>query len=249
MNTQKADRWPAWLDILQAISALVLVLFMWMHMLLVSSILLGKDAMYFVARFFEGVYFFGQPYPVLVSIIAAAIFFLIVVHALIALRKTPGNYQQYKNFYIHMKSFHHSDTTLWFIQLVTGLVLMFLAAIHLYQMFSEPAGIGPYASADRVWSDNLWPLYLVLLFSVELHGGIGLYRLIIKWGLFGRSNLRKIRRNLQIAKWTITVFFLLLGLATLAAYMKLGIEHADHAGERYQPAPAKIIDSYRRESH
>jgi fumarate reductase subunit C len=34
----------------------------------------------------------------------------------------------------------------------------------------------------------------------------------------------------------LTVFFIALGLATLAAYMKLGIEHAPKYGERYIPA-------------
>jgi fumarate reductase subunit C len=33
----------------------------------------------------------------------------------------------------------------------------------------------------------------------------------------------------------LTVFFLVLGLATLAAYIKIGIEHAPRAGERYTP--------------
>ena len=37
-------------------------------------------------------------------------------------------------------------------------------------------------------------------------------------------------------KWTITVFLNALGLATLAAYVKIGIEHAPQRGERYTPA-------------
>ena len=40
------------------------------------------------------------------------------------------------------------------------------------------------------------------------------------------------RRRLKTLKWALTAFFLVLGLATLAAYMKIGIEHAAHAGER-----------------
>ena len=40
---------------------------MWAHMLFVSSILLGEDAMYFVARLFEAEPIFGKPYPILVS--------------------------------------------------------------------------------------------------------------------------------------------------------------------------------------
>ena len=37
-------------------------------------------------------------------------------------------------------------------------------------MLMHPGDIGPYESADRVWSGRWWPLYLVALFCVELHG-------------------------------------------------------------------------------
>ena len=37
------------------------MLFLWGHMFFVSSILLGKDAMWTVTRFFEGYYVFGTP--------------------------------------------------------------------------------------------------------------------------------------------------------------------------------------------
>ena len=32
------------------------------------------------------------------------------------------------------------------------------------------------------------------------------------------------------------MFFLVLGLATLAAYIKIGYEHRDRVGERYTPS-------------
>ncbi len=111
-------------------------------------------------------------------------------------------------------------------------------------MLISPDRIGPYESADRVWSDQLWPLYLVLLFAVEFHGGVGLYRLCGEMGLV-RGQGRGPRRGAsgcKSAKWAITVFFLVLGLATLAAYMKIGIEHEPRYGERYVPA----IESPRR---
>ena len=63
----RSSRWPARLDLLQSLSGLALGLFMWVHMFFVSSILLGRDAMWTVARFFEGYFFFGRPLPWLVS--------------------------------------------------------------------------------------------------------------------------------------------------------------------------------------
>lgn len=235
----RKSRWPARLDWLQSGSGLLLALFMWGHMFFVSSILLGKDAMWSVTKFFEGYFFLGHSLPWLVSVVVAVIFMLFVTHAMLAVRKFPINYGQYRAFVDHKNTLHHSDTTLWWWQVITGFALFFMASVHLYLMLSQPDTIGPYGSADRMWSGRMWPLYLVLLFAVELHGGIGLYRLAVKWGWFSGSNPDATRARLKTLKWALTVFFLALGLATLAAYIKIGIEHAPHAGETYTPAWAQ----------
>ena len=233
------SRLPARLDFLQSATGLTLALFMWGHMFFVSSILLGNEAMWTVARFFEGYFVFGRPYPWLVSIVVACVIALFVTHALLAMRKFPGNYRQFRTYRSHMKSFHHEDTTLWFWQVVTGFALFFLASVHLYIMLTHPDRIGPFESADRVWSDLMWPLYLILLFVVEIHGGVGLYRLAVKWGWFIGTNAAATRRRLKVLKWALTVFFLALGLATLAAYIKIGIEHAPNYGQPYTPGWVK----------
>ena len=80
----------------------------------------------------------------------------------------------------------------------------------------------------------MWPLYLLLL-AVELHGGIGLYRLAVKWGRFEGADPASTGVGCKLLKWPLTVFFLVLGFATLAAYIKIGIEHQDRYGERYVP--------------
>jgi succinate dehydrogenase/fumarate reductase cytochrome b subunit len=72
--SEKPGPWPARLDLLQSVSGLLLGLFMWLHMLFVSSILLGEEAMWTVARFFEGYFFFGYGLPWLVSLFVAGIF-------------------------------------------------------------------------------------------------------------------------------------------------------------------------------
>ena len=235
--------WPARLDKIQGISGLILVLFMWAHMFFVSSILLGEDAMYWVARMFEGEPIFGKPYPILVSLFAGLIFILIVLHAALAMRKFPANYAEYHQLFAHLRRFRHRDTWLWYFQVLTGFALFFLASIHLYQLISHPADIGPYASSDRVWSGRMWPLYLILLFVVEIHGGIGIYRLFIKWGVFLGNDANKARHRLAVIKWLITAFFLLLGLATLAAYMKIGAAHANQVGQRYVPTYQQPVDA------
>lgn len=229
---------PARMDVLQSLTGLLLVLFVWAHMFFESSILLGKEAMYWVSKMFEGEPLFGRPYPLLVSAVGIAVFILVVVHAAVALRKFPGNHRQYAKFHSHMVALRHPDTTLWYVQVITGFCLFFLVSVHLYIVIAQPGNIGPYASSDRVWSGNFWILYALLLVAVHLHAGIGMYRLAMKWGALSTASARVVRTRLKIAMWCIVVFFLCLGTASLLTYMQIGIEHADRVGEPYVPQAA-----------
>jgi fumarate reductase subunit C len=232
----RKSRWPARLDFVQSASGLFLGLFMWGHMAFVSSILISNDAMWWVTRMFEGQFFFGKRYSGIVGAIVAIVSIMFVLHGLLAMRKFPSNYEQFQSFRGHWRMMRHEDTTLWWFQALTGFALFFIASVHLYQMLLNPGAIGPYESGDRVWSGGWWPLYLMLLFCVEVHGGVGLYRLAVKWGWFEGDNPDRSRTLLKRFKWGITVFFLTLGLLTLAAYMKIGYEHRDRVGEPYVPS-------------
>ena len=106
-------------------------------------------------------------------------------------------------------------------------------------MLVHPELIGPYESADRIWTGTMWPLYLLLLFAVKLHGSVGLYRLALKWGWLEGRDPAASRRRLRAVKTAFSVFFVGLGLVTLLAYVQLGIAHADRAGEPYVPTAAK----------
>ncbi len=234
--TMLKSRMPARLDLLQSLSGLLLVLFMWLHMFFVASILLGAQAFDRVASMMEGALFFEQAYPGLVSLVAIGVFALFVLHAFLAMRKFPASYRQYRVFHGHMKRMGHEDTTLWFVQVVTGFAMFFLGSVHLYIMMTRPDTIGAYGSSNRVLSEWMWPLYLLLLLAVELHGSIGLYRLTVKWGWFSGHNAVESRRNLKRAKWVITVFFLALGLASLAAFIKIGMTQSDHYGQPVLPS-------------
>ena len=86
-----ASPWPARLDLLQSGTGLLLALFMWVHMLFVSSILISNDAMWVVARFFEGYFLLGRRIPALVALVVATVAALFVAHAALALRKFPSD--------------------------------------------------------------------------------------------------------------------------------------------------------------
>ncbi|PLW67173.1 fumarate reductase cytochrome b subunit [Pseudohalioglobus lutimaris] len=235
---QKLNRWPARMDLLQSGTGLLLVMFIWGHMFFESSILLGHEAMYWVTRMFEGEHLFGRPYPLLVSAAAAIVLLLIALHALLALRKFPANYRQYQRMNTHMAAMRHMDTTLWYVQVITGFLLFFLASAHLLVVLVQPDNIGPYASSDRIWSGRFWILYASLLLVVHVHAGIGIYRLAMKWGPFSAASSGLWRGRIRLALYCIVAFYLCLGTASLITYMRIGAEHAPYAGERYVPTHA-----------
>ena len=230
---------PARLDFMQSLTGFILALFIVAHLLFEASIIISKDAMLAVTKLFEGYYFFGEAYPSIISFLAAFISLILILHALTAVRKFPSSYRQYHLFKKHSLQFQHNDTTLWFYQVITGFMMFFLAPIHLYMMMTQPANIGPYASADRIYSDWMWPLYLLLLISVVIHAGIGLYRLAMKWGLLTRHhNHKQTKKNRYLIKKIMIigiVVYLCIGLLSLATYMMIGYDHQDKAGERYHP--------------
>ena len=150
----RKSSWPARMDLAQSLSGLILGLFMWGHMFFVSSILVSKDFMWTITKMFEAYFFVGRAFPGIVSVIVFTIVVLVVLHAFLAMRKFPANYRQYRLFVGHKNLLRHEDTTLWWVQVVTGFALFFLATVHLYQMLMHPGDIGPYESADRVWTGD-----------------------------------------------------------------------------------------------
>jgi len=229
----KKSKIPAKLDFLQSATGLVLALFISFHILFESSILIGKDAMYKLTKMFEGEPFIEGGEPLIISALAFVIFVIFILHAFIAMRKFPSSYKEYQRYRAHSKLLKHSDTNLWFIQISSGFVMFFLGSIHLYTMMTQPANIGPFASADRIYSDVAWPMYLMLLVSVILHAGVGVYRLIIKWGWLDGENPRANRiRSKKITQAAI-VIYLVLGLVSLGTYIKIGYDHKDDYGSRY----------------
>ena len=114
--------------------------------------------------------------------------------------------------------------------------MFFVGSVHLYIIMTQPDKVGPYLSSDRIYSDNMWIAYLVLLISVVVHAGIGVYRLIIKWGWLDGDNPRVNRiKNRKIIK-IIAIIYMILGVFSLATYTTIGYHHSKHYGERYMGA-------------
>ena len=234
-NKPRSSRLPARLDLAQSGTGLILGLFMWVHMLLVGSIILGKDAFDFVAKTMELAFLSdtGHGYPIAVFFAVSGVFTLFILHALLGMRKFPISWRQHRIMRDQMQMMKHTDTNLWYIQAVTGFIMFFAGSVHLYTMLVNPGSIDPFLSAHRVVSGNYWFLYLILLICVELHASIGLYRLCMKWGWFTGKDARTSRKKLKKTKNRLTIFFLAIGFLALAMFIIIGIQNRSNAGEPY----------------
>ncbi len=234
MAYKKIDKTPARLDFIQSATGLILAVFIMGHIMFEASILVSQEMMYKVTIMFEGYYFFGETYPGIISFLASAIFVIFIVHALVAIRKFPSSYKQYKIMKNHTTTFKHEDTSLWAIQIITGFMMFFIGSVHLYIMITQPSNIGPFASSSRVVDEFMGPLYFMLLISVVSHAFIGLYRLTMKWGFMQSNNSKVSRRNFKFLMKLMIAVYLVVGLSSLIKYTYIGLNHDFSDGVKYK---------------
>lgn len=213
----KSNKWSGWLDLSQSVSGVILAIFLWTHLILVSSILFGPDVMTWVAHTMELSFLSddGHGYPWVVTAIAIGIGLLAGLHVLVAMHKLPLSLKQQRALNKQIHVIHHGDTGLWRWQAITGVVILLLLPVHLWLIGTAPETIGPQGSADRIWNQGAWLMYMPLLITVELHAAIGIYRVLLKWGL---TQDMQTREKLKKAKTIASVLFVIVGFASLAAF-------------------------------
>ncbi|MFH2126208.1 MAG: succinate dehydrogenase/fumarate reductase cytochrome b subunit [Pseudomonadota bacterium] len=196
------SRLSAYLDWLQMLTGAGLILFMWSHMVLVASVNLGAGVMNAIAYFFEATYMAQVGGP----IIAATL----LLHFVLAARKLPNTSQEQGVIWRHAKMLRHTDTWLWLIQAMTAMFILVMGSIHIWTVLTD-LPITAAKSAARVQGGFWGVFYLILLPMVELHVGIGFYRIAVKWGFVKRSTRKGFHRFENI--WTGV--FILIGLVTI----------------------------------
>lgn len=207
----KPSRLSAYLDWLQMLTGAGLVLFMWSHMVLVASVNLGAGAMNSIAHFFEATYMAQVGGPIIGA--------TMLLHFILAARKIPNTSQEQGVIWRHAKMLHHTDTWLWFIQAITAMVILIMGSIHIWTVLTD-LPITAAKSAARVQGGFWGVFYLILLPMVELHVGIGFYRIAVKWGFVKRATRKGFHRFENI--WTGV--FILIGLVTIIRLWTLPIE-------------------------
>lgn len=190
-----------YLDLASLVTGLMLVGFLWAHMVFVATILIGATTFNDLARFFDDYYLSYVGIPI-ICLIAAA-------HVLVVLRRVPNRYQDY---WRHARTLMHFDTWTWLFQVFTALGITFLAAIHVWMVITGWP-IRAETSAARI--EAFWWFYLILLFLGEYHAGFGIYRQFVKWGWIKRQTM-------GFVLGAISVVIIGLGLAALWVFYRLG---------------------------
>ncbi len=220
-------------DAISTASGVILALFMWGHMLFVSTIWTGERGFNWIADLFEATWLAQLTVPVI-----TAVFF---IHFVFASRKIPGKLQDrklIKQLGDDMRDSEwtfagdkqeslekirpHSETSLWIWQVRTGMIILALGSMHLLVVGADVVqrvlghhGITAAETMGRV-QGGMWVLYAILLLAVEVHAGIGLYRVMVKWGLGSRVlGIKITRKSAHIFEQVTLYGFLAIGIFTL----------------------------------
>lgn len=199
----KAD---LYVDLAEATTGIILVGFLWTHLLFVSTIILGQNVFNLLAEGLDKYYlsYVGIPFVVLAF----------VVHIFMAGRRAPLRLRDLRITWRHAKMIGHGDTWVWVGQVITALLIGMLGSIHMWIIITQWP-IDAIKSAMRVDSLYLW-FYVFLLLVGEYHAGFGLYRIFVKWGIV------KNRHTAGYVLKAITVVIVLLGLGALYTFKQLG---------------------------
>jgi fumarate reductase subunit C len=198
------------LDWLQMLTGVGLMTFMWSHMILVASVNFGPGVMNTIARFFEDTYMAQVGGPII------GVVFLL--HFVLAARKIPFRSEQQTAIWNHSKLLHHTDTWLWIVQAVTAMIILIMGSIHMWTVLTD-LPITASKSAARIQGGFWLVFYLILLPMVELHVGIGFYRIAVKWGFVRRDGRKRFKKFENI----LTGIFIFIGLVTIVRFLLLPV--------------------------
>ncbi len=197
------------MDLIQASTGVVLAFFTLMHLVFVSSILLSPKVMDSLGWLLEELYLAQVGGPIILLIM--------ITHFIIAARKMPLQVGTLHVFYKHAKSMKHCDTWLWLVQVITAIIVLVMVSIHIYVIL-DALPITAQSSALREQSG--WTcFYLVLLFSVGIHLGIGLFRVGVKYGFI----IEATRSIWAKRTWYLIIAYVVLGIVTMIRFHYINV--------------------------
>ncbi len=199
------------LEFYQVATGILLTCFIFGHLLLVSSILLGVNFFNALAYFLEVTY--------IELLILPIILLIMFTHFIVAARKFPFRQGELVAMYKHSKSMKHAATWAWSIQAITAIALLALASTHIFQVLLD-LPITAEKSAARMQADGATLFYSALLFCSWLHVGIGIFRLGVKYGYITAENRSCCAKKLAI----VIALCIFLGFLAEIMYNSIDLE-------------------------
>jgi fumarate reductase subunit C len=194
----KSPRLEARIELLELATGLILFGFLQFHMFALSSIIFSVDAFNRDSARMDAYYISYIGIPIIIL--------AILVHGLVAMRKAPWKFQEVRVYMQHSRRLAHLDTWAWGVQILTGLIILVLAAIHIWTVL-DTWPIEAATSAARI-QGGYFSNFVLLILAAEIHAMVGLYRILVKWSWIHR---RKFTSYLVYA----TIGFVGLGFLTL----------------------------------
>ncbi|SHN48606.1 hypothetical protein [Desulfovibrio litoralis] len=189
---------PGRLDVMQALSGVVLAVFTIIHLILTSTVIISPRLMGGIGWILEELY--------LAQVFGPIILLLVIFHFILAARKMPFLTGGLKVYWEHAKSMRHQYTWEWFAQVISAIIVLVFSIIHMSEILSTlPITVEKSALREQHgWT----PFYIVLLTAVGIHLSLGLFRVCVKYGYITAENR---------AVWQKRIYIL------LAAYIGLGL--------------------------
>lgn len=207
-----------YVDLAQSISGVILIGFLWMHMLFVATIIVSPALFDALSEGLDKYY--------LAQIGIPATILIIIIHIFLAGRRAPLRLRDLRITYRMAKMMNHFDTWIWVGQVITALIVGIMASMHLWTILgawplraaTSAARVASSGPADITWGGFHFPFfvvfYVIFLIAGEYHGGFGLYRILVKWGWWERHKMGYVLKG-------ITVIIVTLGFIALYTFTKL----------------------------
>ncbi len=214
--------WAVWLWSLQALTGLLLVVYVVVHTLDNATILLGQEAYESMLALWHET--LPHWFYILMVIGLVGIF---LIHAANGIRIASKPYRDIDVSVRQNWLLKHHGTTFWYMQVATGSAIAMFAVWHLIVQHGTVATTTAVQSAERV-SVTVFIMYVIFMAALMFHSFNGLRAVLLKLGIM--TDRAKEAILISVVALLFIIFFV-LGAASIARFIPAPqIETAPAAG-------------------
>lgn len=225
--------WAVWLWALQAVTGLLLVVYIVIHTIDNATILLSEQAYEDMLDIWHG-WLPGWFYLILVIGLSG----IFLLHMMNGIRIASKPYGGIDVSWKHNVMLKHSGTMFWYAQVVSGSAIAIFGIWHLIVQHGNVATTTAMQSMTRV-SPTVYIIYLLFLLAVMFHSFNGVRALIIKFGIM--TDKAKEAVLVSVMAFLFIVFFI-MGAASMSKFVP-DPGQSVRGGETEMHPPAALEES------